>query len=387
VRRRTVGPLAAFAAFGVFWGAWGVLLPDVKEQSGASVAGLGAALVAVGLAALPAMLVTGRIVDRVGPRALPPALLLFGAAVVLPGLAGSVWHLAFALVLVGATSGALDVVINVAATGIEASGGPRIVQVAHALFSAGFLAAAILVGVAREAGAEPLPVLAGVFAVLILTAALNRGAPRGQAGAGSPRRLRISRRLVLLGALCAVAFVVEGGIENWSALFLETVHDASPAAGGLGPGLFAAAMVAGRVLAQGLEARIGDRILLAAGALVAAGGLLLAAVSPSIAIALAGFVLGGAGISVAAPTLFGAAGRGASDAERGSSVASVTTVAYLGFLAGPPLIGAVSGAVDLRVGIALLGGIAVLLAAATASFGGSALPLRRLQHPARGDVP
>jgi MFS family permease len=386
VRRRT-GPLAAFAAFGVFWGAWGVLLPDVKEQSGASVAGLGAALLAVGLAALPAMLVTGRIVDRVGPRALPPALLLFGAAVVLPGLAGSVWHLAFALVLVGATSGALDVVINVAATRIEASGGPRIVQVAHALFSAGFLAAAILVGVAREAGAEPLPVLAGVCAVLILTAALNRGAPRGQAGAGSPRRLRISRRLVLLGALCAVAFVVEGGIENWSALFLETVHDASPAAGALGPGLFAAAMVAGRVLAQGLEARIGDRILLAACALVAAGGLLLAAVSPSIAIALAGFVLGGAGISVAAPTLFGAAGRGASDAERGSSVASVTTVAYLGFLAGPPLIGAVSGAVDLRVGMALLGGIAVLLAAATASFGGSALPLRRLQHPARGDVP
>ena len=96
--RRTAGPLAAFASFGAFWGAWGVLLPDVKEQTGASVAGLGAALLAVGLAALPAMLVTGRVVDRVGPRALPSALLLFGAAVVLPGLTGSVWQLALALV-------------------------------------------------------------------------------------------------------------------------------------------------------------------------------------------------------------------------------------------------------------------------------------------------
>jgi len=60
VRRRVVGPLAAFAAFGTFWGAWGVLLPDVKEQAEASVAELGAALLAVGLAALPAMLATGR---------------------------------------------------------------------------------------------------------------------------------------------------------------------------------------------------------------------------------------------------------------------------------------------------------------------------------------
>jgi sugar phosphate permease len=191
----------------------------------------------------------------------------------------------------------------------------------------------------------------------------------------------------VLGALCAIAFVVEGGIENWSALFLETEHDASPAAGGLGPGLFAAAMVAGRSLGHGLEARIGDRVLLATGGVVAASGLVVVATSPGLAPALAGFVLGGLGISVAAPTLFGAAGRGASDEERGTAVSSVTTISYLGFLGGPPLIGAVSGALDLRAGMGLLAGIAVLLAGATASLGRDALPLRRLQHPPRGHVP
>jgi MFS family permease len=386
VLRSAGGPLAAFAAFGAFWGAWGVLLPAVKEQTGASVSGLGAALLAVGLSALPAMLLTGRIVDRVGGRALAPALLLFAAAILLPGLAGSVWQLALALVLVGATSGALDVVINVAATGIEASGGPRIVQVAHALFSAGFLAGALLVGLARAGGAEPLPVLAAVCALLVLTAAVNRGHPP-LPDRTVERRLLFSRRLFLLGSLCAIAFVVEGGIENWSALFLETEHDASPAAGGLGPGLFAAAMVLGRSLGHGLEARIGSLPLLAGGAVVAAAGLLLAAVTQALPLALAGFLLGGVGISVAAPTLFGAAGRGASDAERGSAVASVTTVSYLGFLCGPPLIGAVSGAFDLRAGIGLLAGIAAVLAVATASFGGDALPLRRLQHPPRGQLP
>jgi MFS family permease len=387
VRRSTGGALAAFAVFGVYWGAWGVLLPDVKEQVGASVAGLGAALLAVGVAALPAMVATGRVADRVGARAVPPALVLFGAAVVLPGLTGSVWQLALALVLVGATSGALDVVINVAATTVEASGGPRIMQIAHALFSAGFLVAAIAVGFAREAGAEPLPVLLGVAALVFLAAWVNRGTPSAPARPRSRSRgLAVSRRLVVLGALCAVAFVVESGIENWSALFLEDELDAAPAVSGLGPGLFAAAMVAGRVLGQGLEARVGDRLLLAGGALTAAAGLSLVAVSAAIPVALAGFALGGAGISVAAPTLFGAAGRGAAAVERGSAVASVTTIAYLGFVFGPFIMGAVSGAFGLRAGTALLAGTAVLVALATASFAGDALPLRRLQHPPRGDL-
>jgi len=174
--------------------------------------------------------------------------------------------------------------------------------------------------------------------------------------------------------------MIEGGIEGCSALFLETELAASPALGGLGPGFFAAAMVAGRLAGQWLELRAGDRYLLAGGAATAATGLALAASAPAVPLALLGFALGGAGVSVAAPTLFGAAGRGAPDAERGSAVASVTTISYLGFLAGPPLIGAVSGAVDLRAGIGLLAGIALLLAVAAASAR-AALPGAGRRHP------
>ena len=377
--RAARGPLLAFAAFGAYWGAWGVLVPDVKEQVDASVTELGIAFLALALAALPAMLVTGRIVDRVGPRIMPVTLVLFGLAAVLPGLAGSVWQLTLALILVGITTGAVDVVINVAATNVETSGGPRVMQVAHALFSAGFLVAAIAVGLARGAGAEPLQVLAGIAVLVLVSAVFNRGYPASPRR-GPPPRFTVSRRLAVLGLLCGLAFMIEGGIENWSALYLETDLDASPAVSGLGPGCFAAAMVGGRLLGQWLELRVGDRRLLSVGALVGSGGLLLAAVAPTVPFALLGFALGGAGVSVAAPTLFGAAGRGASEAERGSAVASVTTISYLGFLIGPPLIGAVSGATDLRVGIGLLAGIALLLAV-TAAAAHRALPDGGARHP------
>jgi MFS family permease len=377
--RAARGPLLAFAAFGAYWGAWGVLVPDVKEQVDASVTELGVAFLALALAALPAMFVTGRIVDRVGPRIMPITLVLFGLAAVLPGLAGSVWQLTLALILVGITTGAVDVVINVAATNVETSGGPRIMQVAHALFSAGFLVAAIAVGIARGAGAGALPVLTGIALLMLVSAALNRGypaSPRREA----PRRIVLSHRLLMLGLLCGLAFMIEGGIENWSALYLETDLDASPTVSALGPGSFAAAMVGGRLLGQWLELRVGDRRLLSVGALIGSGGLLLAAVAPAVPLALLGFALGGAGVSVAAPTLFGAAGRGASEAERGSAVASVTTISYLGFLVGPPLIGAVSGATDLRVGIGLLAGIALALAV-TAAAARRTLPDGGPRHP------
>jgi hypothetical protein len=302
---------------------------------------------------------------------------------VLPAFANSVPQLVLALLILGAATGALDVVINAAATSVEAATGHRIIQLAHALFSGGFLAGAIGAGIARGLGAGPLPVLAGVAALAAVTAGVNRGFPVVPRRV-SERRFTFSRRLLVLGALCGVAFVVEGGIENWSALFLETELDASPALSALGPGLFAASMVTGRLLGQWLEVLLGDRLLFVGGTAVAGGGLVLAALAPALPLALLGFALGGAGISVAAPIVFGSAGRGADDEERGSAVASVTTISYLGFLLGPPLVGAVSGALNLRAGLGLLAGIALLLSLAAASFGGDALSVRRLQHPSRG---
>ena len=359
------GPLAAFLAFGMLWGGWAALAPAVQAAVGASKGQLGLALLFVALGSLPAMLLTGRALDRRGTRILPWLIVGLALSALLPAFAGSVPVLAASLLVFGVFAGATDVAMNGAVSELEARREVRLMQIAHALFSAGFLVAAVAVGLARGAGVGPLPILAGIAALALVAAALNRGYP-DVPRVVSPRRFTFSRRLIVLGLLCALAFVIEGGIEGWSALFLETELQASPAVGGLGPGCFAAAMVAGRLAGQWLELRLGDRVLLACGAATAAVGLCLAAVAPAVPFALLGFALGGAGVSVAAPVLFGAAGRGAPDSERGSAVASVTTISYLGFLAGPPLIGAVSGALSLRAGIGLLAVIALLLAVSAA---------------------
>jgi MFS family permease len=378
--------LFAFGSFGAFWGAWAVVLPAIKEQTGASIGQLGIALLFIAGGALPAILTTGFLIDRFGPRLLPLSGIGFAVAATLPGLTNSVWTLALALAVLGATSGALDVAINFGAARVEACGGAPIFLKAHAFFSGGFLVAAVLSGLAREVGSEALPILIAA-ALLVLASAWTNRAAAALPPAGERRglALRPTRALILLGLLCGVAFVVESGIEHWSALFLETELDATPALAGLGPAFFAAAMVVGRTFGHRLQDKVGDAALLAAGGILAAAGLAAAASATSIVVGVFGFLCGGAGISVAAPVFFGAAGRGAPESERGSAVATVTTISYLGFLTGPLLVGAVSSGFDLRAGIALLAGIAVVLSLASASFG-RALPLRRVEPAPRGGV-
>jgi MFS family permease len=167
--------------------------------------------------------------------------------------------------------------------------------------------------------------------------------------------------LLVVGAVLALAFLVESGLESWSALFLERTLGSGPAVSGLGPGLFAGAMATGRLLAQKVErSSVAGRMLFAG--LAAAGGLVLAATAHHAIVALAGFVIAGGGLALSAPTMFGLAGRLGGEGGRGAALSTVAILGYLGFLAGPALMGAVSGASSLRGGFLFLCGVAVLLA-------------------------
>jgi MFS family permease len=312
------------------------------------------------VAALPAMLLAGRLADVFGARLVAVFLLFFGAVEWLPGLAHSVPMLVLFLAVVGIGTGLLDIAINAHAARLEALHGIRIMDGLHAAFSGGVLVGGISSGLLRRAGAHPAWILAGVGLLTALTAFANLGpypplAPRR-------RRARLARPLLIVGLVLALAFLVENGLEAWSALFLERTFDSSPAISGLGPGLFAGAMLTGRVLAQKVEwPSVVGRMLVAG--LAAAAGLALAATAQQAGVALAGFVIAGGGLALSAPTLFGLAGRVGGEGGRGAALSTVAILGYLGFVAGPALIGAVSGASSLRGGILFLCAVAVILAA------------------------
>jgi MFS family permease len=358
--------LGAFFAFGALWGAWAAIVPAVQHATGASKGELGLALLCVGLGSLPAMLIVGPRVDR-HPVLLPVSLLVLAAVALLPGLAGSVWTLALALLAYGAASGLLDVAINAEMSVYETETGQRSMQLAHAFFSTGLLAGALVGGGLRQAGVGRFAILAVAAAGLAIAAVANRHpfARPARAHAEHTAAFGLARAALAIAAVCACAFAVEGAIENWSALYLTRDFDAEPGTAALGPAAYAVAMAGGRFSGQALTTRFSDRTLLAAGGLLAVAGTAIAAVAPAVPIAVAGFFLGGAGVSVVAPIAFGVAGRKAGAA----GIATVTTIGYLGFLFGPPIVGGIAQAFSLR-------GSFVVLAAAAATIAAAALRMR-----------
>jgi MFS family permease len=315
------------------------------------------------------MLAAGRLADALGTRLVPIGLVTFGIAAALPAFARSVPVLAALLALVGVTTGLLDVAINADASRIEAAFRIRLMDGLHAAFSLGVVIGGVGSGLLRRVGAHPSWILAGIGVVIVVSAGANRGSVRGPARA--ERRARLGRGLLVVGGVLALAFLVENGLEAWSALFLERTFDSSPAISGLGPGLFAAAMAAGRLSAQRLAAPPSVATRMAFAGISAAAGLAIAASARHPAVALLAFVVAGAGLALSAPTLFGAAGRIGGPGGRGAAVSTVAVLGYLGFLAGPPLIGAIAGATSLRGAFVFLGAVALLVAASAPLLRGS----------------
>jgi MFS family permease len=369
----------SFAIFGVYWGGWGALLPEIKNNVNASEAALGGALLFIALGAVIGMLAAGRLFDRLGANVIPPSHVFFALATIPPVLARSPAELIGTLLLLGVTTGMLDVVINGATAAYESQSGRLLMGRVHAMFSFGVLVAGVSVGAMREAGASEIEILVPIIGLVLLGAAATRTIVLSRAQERPTRAPRTTSPVLVLGALCGLAFLIEDGMLSWSAIHLEQTLGGSPTIGGLGPTCLAAAMVAGRALTSRVSARFDERTLIGAGGLIATAGACLTAVANSEFIALAGIVATGSGISVCAPLIFSLAGRFASPNRQGAVISRVTTIAYIGFIIGPPLVGGVAGIAGLRTGIAAMALIALLLA------GGSRLvPVRERTLLPRG---
>jgi len=338
----------------------------VKAGAGVSDGELGVALLCVGAGAFASMRPMGTLVDRHGPLLLPGAMLAFAATALLPAGAESALTLSAALLLLGAASGAVDVAINAEAVRAEADGRP-LLSLAHALFSAGVVGASLATGILRSFDAGLVVVLGAGSAALVATAFLLRRleAAPGRASTSAGRAgdlLRVPRGLVILGGLCAIAYLVENAWQSWSAVHLHETLGTSAAFASLGPALFAASALTGRLLGHPLAGRISDQALLTGGAGVAALGTLLGATAECVPFALLGIGLAGFGTSVCAPTLISLAGRTTTAERRGSAVSIVTTIAYLGFLVGPAAVGLAAAASSLPTALAGVAALATLLA-------------------------
>ena len=126
-----------------------------------------------------------------GARPRAGGVAAFAAAAALPGLATSTTTLSVALLVLGATSGAVDVAINAEGVRSEAATKRPVLSLAHGTFSACVVGGSLAAGALRSAGASAELVLGLVGAVVLTTAAALLRAPAA-AGRRSTARWRLA---------------------------------------------------------------------------------------------------------------------------------------------------------------------------------------------------
>lgn len=405
---------AVFSVFllnGLVFAAWVSRMPAIRDALGLEPAQMGLVLLVGALGSIVALPLTGAVVERVGTAtttrvAAVVAAAGFGAAA-LGLLAGSAP--AVALALFGATFGigAWDVSMNLQGTVVERALGRAVMPRLHAGFSLGAVAGAVLGTLAAAAGiGAPVQVAVVVTACAGATLLLvARYLPDGElrapapgpadgvvpgpsdrapdpAAAAAPRTSPFAAwlepRTLLIGVMVLAAALTEGSANDWLALAVVDGFGTADAVGAVTFGVFVTSMTLMRFAGTRLIDRYGRVAVLRLCASVALVGVLLFALVPSLPLALVGAAAWGVGAALGFPVGMSAA---ADDPLRAAArVSVVSSIGYVAFLAGPPLLGLLAEHTGYRTA---LGVIAVPLVASLL-LSPVAAPLRQA---ARGAAP
>ncbi|MFE3071040.1 MFS transporter [Streptomyces sp. NPDC059247] len=355
--RRGRGSLAvSFFVQGVTFALLVTRIPAIQDRYGISDGLLPAFLAAVPILAGVASVVTEKVVARVGPavvlRWAQPFVLLALLAV---GMGSELWHAAVALGLFGLAVGALDASMNMLGVSLQRAYGRSIMLGFHASYSLGGIAGASLAWVGAHwhlsLFVSYLPVVAVLLPVVIVGsrwyAAGGEGpveepTAAGEKGSGVPLRLLLPLCLVM-----TFAYIGDSTVSNWSAKYLQDVLGGSEELATVPYNAYMVTTLLGRTVGDFGVRRLGAVAVVRGGAVLAAVGFGLVAVSPGAWAGIAGFTVLGLGLSVLVPQTFAAAGRlfpGNSDA----AVARLNVFNYVGFLIGSPLVGALGDAWSYR---------------------------------------
>jgi MFS family permease len=355
-RRARFAVNAVFVIHGVLFSSWTAHVPQVKALLEINDSQLGIALLGAPVGSVTATLLIGPVLAKVGSRrAVRVTVIGYSLAGVLVGLAQSLPELFVALAVWGFFQGALDVSMNTQAITVEQALGRPIMGTLHGSWSIGSLAGAGAGVVAVASGITltwqllVLGVLAGLVGVVLVSRLLD-----------DPVVHRAHRRgwrapstvLLVLGGIAFAGLLAEGGTADWAAVYLREAVHASPAVAGLGYTAFAFTMVIVRLAGARLLRDHTPRAVISVCAGIATVGMTIALLVGNPVVSIIGFGTLGIGLASMVPMLFSAAGNQPNTAP-GTAVATVSSVGWIGFMAGPPMIGLIAGHFSLSLALGI----------------------------------
>ncbi|GAB3295873.1 MFS transporter [Hymenobacter tenuis] len=358
--QRRVAVSVLFFVAGLCFASWASRIPDIGLKLGLSEGELGQLLLALPVGSMLALPVAGWMVHTYGSRVVVLlATCMYAGFLPLLGWATGFWSLAGCLVLFGFAGNLLNISVNTQAIGVQAAYGKPIMASFHGLWSlAGFLGGALGTLLIRwqQTPLWHFTLVMGLGLVLTVLAHQHTLPQDTGSDASGPSLRRPEPYLLRIGLIAFCGMLCEGCMFDWSGVYFQKVVRPDAALVTTGYVACMSTMALGRFISDYFTHRFGTNRMLQISSALITVGLLTAVVWPAFIPSVIGFLLVGFGIASVTPLAYSAAGQ-STTVSPGVALAMVSTIGYLGFLLGPPLIGLVAEFSSLRVSFALVAGL------------------------------
>jgi MFS family permease len=346
-----------FFIAGLTASSWASRIPDIKDKLELSEAALGGVLFALPAGQLISLPLSGWLISRFGSRQLLIyASIFFPLTLILISFAAATWQLLVILFFFGLWGNLFNVSMNTQAVGIEALYGRSIMASFHGLWSlAGFCGASIG-NFFVSAEISPFIHFAIIgFLASILISFFHKHTLSGNTNTSTKQKLFIKpdKAVLLLGFIAFCCMICEGSMADWSGVYFKNVIQAPARFITLGYVAFMGTMATGRFLGDRIITKFGVKKILQFSGVLIAFGLATIILFPYLQVAIAGCLLVGVGVSCVVPMVYALAGRSKTMSPE-FALAAVSTIGFLGFLLGPPVIGFIAQASSLRWSFALI---------------------------------
>ncbi|MFV0470247.1 MAG: MFS transporter [Dysgonomonas sp.] len=370
--------LAVFVFYfcqGLCFSSWASRIPDIKSSLGLNDAAWGTILLMIPVGQICGMSLSGFLVSRIGSKnILPFTAAAYALTLIVIGLCRTEYALMMSLIVFGFFGNFCNISVNTQGVNVEAKYNKPIMASFHGGWSAAGFAGSMIGLLMVNLGLIPLFHFI-IIAILVIFAevrnvkylSIDIKKKKNREENGERHKNKPEMFLYLLGVVAFFGMAAEGAMTDWNGLYYKTIVGAPEKMVPLALASYMVAMASCRFISDKATQKWGRLRVVQASGLLIFIGLSTAVIFPNIIITPIAFMIVGLGTASIVPTIYSIAGQKTSIAT-GMALTIVSSISFLGFLMGPPVIGYISEATNLRWSYALIAIFGVCIVALSSNI-------------------
>ncbi|KKX51612.1 MULTISPECIES: MFS transporter [Sphingobacterium] len=336
---------------GLAFASWASRIPIIKERLNLTEGQLGTILLMLPVGQLVTMALSGKLVTTYGSaRVLRIVAIIYALILCLIGFAQNAWELGAILFFFGVIGNMCNIAVNTQGVAAEKIFKKSIMSSFHGAWSIAGFTGALIGLLTMNIAIDTVPHFIIIFVLIVINTAINyRYLIPGVATEAKKTSFfsKPESSLVQLGIIGFFSMATEGAMFDWSGVYFKEIVHAPEQFIIVGYASFMVMMALGRFIGDAVISRLGRKRTLQISGILMFVGMMTSVIFPLFYISTLAFMMVGIGVACNVPTVYSVAGQN-KKVTPGVALAMVSSISFLGFLMGPPLIGYIAELTSLR---------------------------------------